>query len=758
MLSNILFILLFTRLVRSAIGSTNIGPVDMEPGFRVRFYESTLPEKPTDAQVKDYLSSQQYVSDGTLLGQLNGITETTVRYNRYHDDFIHGFYIDPDEIKQFVVEFRGYFKWDKNGILRINWQSPLAKACDQKLFRTTGTYIRIYPDTYLDTSASNAICLNDYQLMDKNNYIFSGNMTTGYSADFNLSKYVVGMWYPIIISVYNAGDGLDGEFMYAISEDPFNYFSVGPENSGHNPNDNYPYFDANRKTNPVAKRCPVFDADNYVEPQVPPPYVTTAYTCPNTETSSTVIVPTTSSSSESIVESSSSALPAESSSSASPVESSSSEWSGESTLSESIIEPTSSESSLEPTSSESVIEPTSSESVIEPTPSESIIESAASTTSEYASSVVSSVVTTAELTEDQSSTDIETDSVPTPQPSSTGPSDMSSVDSFSTAYSSLEFSTAETETSSNTEEPQTATTSSVSSDFHSSSIEDIITSPEWTSMTSEISGPTETSTPSSYITDHEAEESSTTQSTTTNTPDVPTDLSSTGMKSSSEATTIATISTPTHPTPTGDKTSNIQTVGTEIGTSDGKSLNTDKFVTVTEDSNGGVVTTTIVIRPGEGPEGGPTHTLSDDVNGGEASGTTMAEAGGEQKPSGGNVHASTNIDHDGNPEYMPTGGLANHRTTTLRGTDDHANSPTKGTSTYEHANNAVDDVQPNETSFAGPSDKTGSTGTTVSLASYKTVTTATNTHPVQLEEFVGQASSYTVWSSLLVLVASFALF
>ena len=246
--------------------------------------------------------------------------------------------------------------------------------------------------------------------------------------------------------------------------------------------------------------------------------------------------------------------------------------------------------------------------------------------------------------------------------------------------------------------------------------------------------------------------------TTTTSLDVSTDLSSTRMKSSSETSTIPTASTPTHPTPTEDETGNTQTVGTEIGTSDGKSLNSDKLVTVTEDSNGAVVTTTIVIRPGEGPEGVATHTLSDDVNGGEASGTKMAEAGGEQKPTGGNAHGSTHIINDGNPEYMETGGLANHPTTTLRGTDDHANSPTKGTSTYDYANNAVDDVQPNETSFAGPSDKTGSTGTTVSLASYKTVTTATNTHPIQLEEFVGQASSYTVWSSLLVMAVSFAIF
>lgn len=246
--------------------------------------------------------------------------------------------------------------------------------------------------------------------------------------------------------------------------------------------------------------------------------------------------------------------------------------------------------------------------------------------------------------------------------------------------------------------------------------------------------------------------------TTTTSLDVPTDLSSTGMESSSETTTIATASTPTHPTPTEDETGNTQTVGTEIGTSDGKSLNSDKLVTVTEDSNGAVVTTTIVIRPGGGPEGVATHTLSDDVNGGEASGTKMAEAGGEQKPTGGNAYGSTHIINDGNPEYMETGGLANHPTTTLRGTDDHSNSPTKGTSTYDYANNVVDDVQPNETSFAGPSDKTGSTGTTVSLASYKTMTTATNTDPIQLEEFVGQASSYTVWSSLLVLAASFAIF
>ncbi|GMM57366.1 hypothetical protein DAKH74_039820 [Maudiozyma humilis] len=735
MLSNILFILVFMRIVRSAIVSTNIGPVDIEPGFRVRFYESTLPEKPTDVQVKEYLSSQQYVSDGTLLGQLNGITEPTVQYNRYHNDFIHGFYIDPDEIKQFVVEFRGYFKWDKNGILVIRWQSPLVKACEQNLFRTTGGYVKIYPDTYLDTSAAKAICLNDSQMEGMNDYVTAGNMSVSSSSNLSFSKYVVGMWYPIIISVYNAGDALDGEFMYAVRDDPFNYFSLAPENSGYSPNDNYPYFDANRETNPVAKRCPVFDADNYVEPQVPPPYVTTAYTCPSTETSSTVIVPTPSSSSESIVESSSSPLPAESSSS---------EWSGESTLSESSVQPTSSESSVQSTSSESLIGSTSS------------------TTSEYASSLVSSVVTSVELTEDQSSTDIETDPVPTPQPSSTGPSDMTSVDSLSTAYSSVEFSTAETETSSITEEPQTATTSSVSSDFHSSSTDDTITSPdfssEWSSMTSEVEGPTETSTHSSHITDEETEKSFTMQSTTTNSLDVPTELSSEEMKSSSDVTTIATASTPTHPTNTGDETGDTQTVGTEIGTNDEKSLSTDKLVTVTDDSNGGVVTTTIVIRPGEGPEGVTTHTLSDTMHGGDISGTTIAEAGGEQIPSGGNVHASTDINNDGNPEYMGTGGLANHPTTTLRGTDDHANSPTKGTSTYDYANNAVDDVQPNETSFAGPSDKTGSTGTSVSLVSYKTVTTATNTHPIQLEEFVGQASSYTVWSSLLVMVVSFALF
>ena len=147
-----------------------------------------------------------------------------------------------------------------------------------------------------------------------------------------------------------------------------------------------------------------------------------------------------------------------------------------------------------------------------------------------------------------------------------------------------------------------------------------------------------------------------------------------------------------------------------------------------------------------------------EVHSGDVIISSMDEAGGVQKPSGGNVHASTNIDHDANPEYVQTGGLVNHPTTTLRGTDEYANSPTKGTSTYDYANNVVDDVQPNETSFAGPSDKTGSTGTTVSLASYKTVTTATNTHPIQLEEFVGQASSYTVWSSLLVLAASFAIF
>ena len=677
MFHNILYILLFAQCALSTIVSTNIGPVDIEPGFRVRFYQVSISDTSTDAETKDFLTNQQYVSEGTLLGQLNGITEITVKYNRYHNDFIHGFYIDPDEVKQFVVEFRGYIRKMEDGRLGIRWLSPSVKACGANLRRRTGFYARVYPDTYLDNSASDTLCLNDNTQESAQDNIFAGNENISASGNFNLSKYVPGMWYPIILAAFVGGDGLNGEFWYGIDQ---NYSQMGPENSGYNPNDDYEYFDENRATKPVAKRCPQYDKDNYVEPQVPPPFVTTPYTCPVTS-STTPITITPSSSSETYITSSESIVDPSSSESVIEPEPSNSESTIETTYSESVVVPTSSSLPIEPTSSDQSIQSTSSDPSIEPTSS---LDS-----SMWLSSDPSLTTTLYESSLDPTSSSIFTEDPSSVWPSISSAITESSIDITSDVpHSSTESSSAFTYSSSTTNiEPQPSTTVSDAA--------------------------TQTQPSPSDLTD-------VTRSTTTQ-DDV--------------STSVVPSEHPTNP----DSSSTSNHITDTFTTNNSKEpINTVTVVTtVTHDFDTDVFTSEVTIGPDKTIDTTNTEISISDKHTDQPTESPVEPDSNEVLSTCQNC--ASLVTKDGSTDEGVIDGILTHSTTTLE-------------TPYDKNNNEISSVDYRGTSkITGDQTNSDAETTAPSLVDYMSVTSESSTMLHSVEDFVGEGSIYSTYTSFIML-------
>mgnify|MGYP003362229379 CR=1 FL=1 len=699
MFHSILYILLLGHIALALTSTTNLGPVEIDPGFRVRFYQVSVSDVATNAELDDFLTNQRYVSDGTMLGQLNGITELTVKYNRYHNDFIHGFYIDPDEVKQFVVEFRGYFRMSQGGRFSIRWQTPQVKPCGVNVKGLSASYIRFHPGTYLDTGASDTLCINDYSEKTGYDDMFTGNNIGSNTATLSLSKYLPDMWYPIILSALIGGDALDGEFWYG---EDLKFSQMEPENSGYNPGDDYEYFDANRGVDPISKRCPKFDKDNYVEPQVPPPFVTTAYTCP-VSSSSTAVLSSSKPSSDEFVTSSESSLEPSSSTSVIDPEPSFSESMTGSTFSESIVISTSFESSIIPSSADPSIEPTPSSS------STLLISDSSLSTASFQSSTgpTSSVVVTdgtssiiSSISSDTTQSVIDITSV-IPQ--------SSTESSFTDNYSS----TTSAATTDDVQIPSSYPQSSndyTSGDLESSSDNTLDHTFDWSSTTAVISESSPSATLLPSFTEGEPQPTCSASDDCAQTHPSSSALSKETQNTSTNTIVSTTVVTADYQTNPDSFSRNNPGTGIFETTNDKTSTTTVVVVTTVTDGHNTDVEITTNKYTGSNNE--------QDVP--EIIFTCLT--------------CSPTVTDDGHDQNVKEDSLFRHRTTTLEMSHYSDN---KENLAHSHSFDVLD--------------KSDTRTSTLPLTYYTVVTSASNTMSASVEDFLGEGSTISIYTSLVML-------
>ena len=381
----ILFCILLLQPIFAQDIVKEIGPVHFEQGLRVRFYEVNLPSDMSETDRRDYMENYKYATDDNLLGQVNGVPTVSVNYLRYHNDFIHGFYIDPDEIKQFVVEFRGYFLVPEEAGLSIRWSSPFVKKCLKSLQRDTECYIRLRMDVPLNETTGDTLCTFEPYNRNARSFLYSPNDIGEATSVWGNVYTRAQRWYAIRASVLVGGEALDGLLTY--DADGNGLKALTAETTQYSPDDNYEYFDENSQSADI-ERCPVFDGDNFVPPREQPPYSTKKYSCitfgTKTTSSETTVatsdVPTDVSSSASIIETSSTEAIVETSSSE-IAESSATESSGIHSSSETLVESSVVTSSISSRSSEEVSPTSNSEQPTISTPPDSSIETSLPTSS-----------------------------------------------------------------------------------------------------------------------------------------------------------------------------------------------------------------------------------------------------------------------------------------------------------------------------------------------------------------------------------------
>ncbi|GMM54364.1 hypothetical protein DAKH74_009800 [Maudiozyma humilis] len=705
-----LLCLSLSNIVFAAITTHEIGPTNFKPGLHARFYEAVIPAESGPWGNEEYFRDQEYIQDGNLLGQIDGIPTATVSYHRHYNDFVHGFYIDPDEDKQIVMELRGYFKLRQKESGAIKWVAPFINLCGKDAVRDTAAFLRLHPDIGLYDVTSDTMCEFESKEITSLDYIYVGGYADEGTGWFQY-KYQGDRWYPFMLAIVIGGDALDGEFQI-FSEGAFR--ALDPDQLMYNPDEDYPYFDDMRRTYNAAdgltalERCPHYDADNSLPPQIAPPYSTIEFSC-STSISSIVSSSETSlissdpivepTSSDSIVESTSSDPIVEPTSSGPIVEPTSSDPIVEPTSSDPIVEPTSSDPIVEPTSSDPIVEPTSSDPIVEPTSSDPIIEPTSSDLIVEPTSSDPMVETTSQM---------ETSSTSKDPWYSQEPTDTLPYTTTTDEY----VTTSETEKSDDFTASQTSTQSSADVVITSE------TAPATTTDVKPTSSTMSEETPLSFISDISTAtiiETTTTTVIENTSSGFLTDVLSTPLEPDTTVhlpTTTTQFVTATDTTKTVDgganeETTNVQNASTStIGT--GEVSATEPLSTASDQSEGGNDPETII------PE--PTRT------------TTVLEA----------------VTQD------PTGFDKSHRQTTtvlLPGAD--TNSVISSVHTTNHA---VSDI----ITHATTTDKDAVTQSTSSLLLYSTVTTGKSDIPVSLEGFEGQASTYDAWTTMWAFVLAIA--
>lgn len=673
--------------------TSEIGPVDFEPGLLVRFYEAEIPTFSGVWEDEEYFRDRDYAKDGKFLGQVTGVTSPTVKYHRYYNDFIHGFYIDPDEIKQVVVEIRGYFKARDNQGLGMKCISPFLSLCGKKLERDTSCFTRVHPDVALYNTTADTMCDFDQSYQPSFIYQYIDNDADEGTMWFPYVPFQKDKWFPFTVSILVGGDAVDATFQLL---DPVLGFYLPPlEELMYSPNEDYDFFDSIRAS-PADEKCPRFDNDTPVPSPVQPPYSTIPFACP---VSSSTIESTSMSSvvtSEPSISITSSDVVIETSSDISTTPTTS-EYSTEPTSSEQIVETSTVEPPIETTSSVTVIESTSSDPVVVETSSTSAIDSISS-----------------ELPWESTSSHpvVEpTPSVPVSEQSSSQPTGTSSSDEFSQIESSSDVVIVTT----TLEETVTATdpdTSDIYTSFTSttqlSSINDITTETETPDTSTEQWGTSiDTAETDSPITSEYTEETSVMETTPVTTTEI--------------LTTVTEITTAPHET--FEETSSVATIST------GDHIETDNTVYVT--------TTTVLTEP----VGGITETSDTNDNGHFTDiQTPTAVEGGDTSShieDGENhqthpVTVTAEATADTKPEVTPPSVL--HTTTVLIPGKDSAADISSDLNTQ---------------SFSRPIVTEADTSTSVSILIYSTVTTGSSSIPRSIDGFEGQATSTSAWVSLL---------
>ncbi|GMM53386.1 hypothetical protein DAKH74_000020 [Maudiozyma humilis] len=750
-----LLCLSFSSIVFAEITTHEIGPTNFKPGLRARFYEAVIPAESGPWGNEDYFHDQEYIQDGNLLGQIEGIPTATVSYHRHYNDFVHGFYIDPDEEKQIVMELRGYFKLRQTEWGASKWVSPIINLCGKDVIRDTACLMRLHPDIGLYNVTSDTMCEFDSKHIWSMDYMYMGNYSEEGTASFQ-SYYKEDRWYPFMLAIVIGGDALEGEFQI-LSDGEFK--ALDPDQLMYNPDEDYPYFDDMRRTYNAAdgltalERCPHYDADNSLPPQIAPPYSTIEFSCSTSISSIVSSSETSLISSDPIVEPTSSDSIVEPTSSDPIVEPTSSDPIVEPTSSDPIVEPTSSDPIVEPTSSDPIVEPTSSDPIVEPTSSDPIVEPTSSDpiVEPTSSDPIVEPTSSDPIVEATSSDPIvePTSSDPIVEPTSSDPIiEPTSSDLIVEPTSSdpMVETTSQKETSSTSKDP-----------WYSQEPTDTLS---YTTTTDEYVTTSETEKSDDFTASQTSTQSSAdVVITSETTPATATDVKPTSSTMSEEtllsftsgistATVIETTTTTVVESTSSEFLTDVLSTPLEPDTTVHLPTTTTQFVTVTDSTKtveGGANeettnvqnASTSTIGKGEVSETEPLSTASDQSEGGNGPETIIPEP----------TRTTTVLEA---VTQDPTGIDKSHQqTTTVLLPVANTNSAISSVHTTNHA---VSDIIAHTTT----TDKDAVTQSTSSLLLYSTVTTGKSDIPVSLEGFEGQASTYDAWTTMWAFVLAIA--
>ncbi|CAB4256460.1 hypothetical protein, no similarity [Maudiozyma barnettii] len=248
--------------VHADILDSNLGPIALTPGLRARFYEVSFDGSETAGGRQQYVTSKAYMTEGNYLGEVNGVTSLDVNYVRYLNPTIYGFRMDPN-VKQFVIELRGYYKPQTTAGMRISSLVNAVKGCNDGAYDSSilSTYAKVSNKVYLNSTDSDKFCYQDNSATKPFATLF--NELSSYSSDYmsvtggkDTPIFTKNTYYPIRMVFLSRGAGLNALFFPNVNG---NWMSFSGSTLFSNPNEDYDALDDNAET-VFPGNCPQFTA------------------------------------------------------------------------------------------------------------------------------------------------------------------------------------------------------------------------------------------------------------------------------------------------------------------------------------------------------------------------------------------------------------------------------------------------------------------------------------------------------------------
>ncbi|KAG0653433.1 hypothetical protein C6P45_003890, partial [Maudiozyma exigua] len=384
-------------LTYASIQTENLGHLNLQPGFAVKLYTSSLRGPDDYRRRPQYFKEKDFLKDSQLIAQNVIDMEIGAFWEPYINNNLFGFAVDPT-ITNFVVEMRGYIKAPLTGNLSISIDINSGFVCHEAMPSVYEAGYWIVKDSIsLNGTSDGFICSYNSSDVNYKALIFEENCTS-YQSCFDggpsfhtVTTIIKDQYYPVVFYTYISGNYFLNDWALAYGDGSWGEFG---NSVYYDPNDDFEAEDVNLNSG-FPDACPHFHEEVFTATSFVTMSRTDDYDCP-TQTPPSILA----SSSSSILASSSSSILPPSSSSILPSSTSSILPS-----STSSILPSSTSSAIQPSSSGSSnsVSHSSSEQGSVATSSSTVSSSGSKISSASPSSSISSITGTSSMNNSQSS-------------------------------------------------------------------------------------------------------------------------------------------------------------------------------------------------------------------------------------------------------------------------------------------------------------------------------------------------------------------